>query len=72
VKHAVELVAYFKADGRFRESKGYLQNVNTTSAVNARHNETDDMHSILSELRESMKKNGRKDKVIGIYKYISK
>jgi hypothetical protein len=64
VRHAVELEAYFKAEGKLRESKEYLHIVNSTSADNAQHKNTDDMRSILSELRESMKKMEEKIKAL--------
>jgi hypothetical protein len=56
MRQAVELEAYFKAEGKLRESKRYLHNVNRTSAHIAQHKDTDDMRSILSELKESVKK----------------
>ena len=62
VRHAVELEAYFKAEGKLRENRGYVQNVDATER--AQPKETGAIHSMLDELRQSMKQLEKKMKSI--------
>ena len=62
VRHAVELEAYFKAEGKLRENRGYVQNVDATER--AQPKETGAIHSMLDELRQSMKQLEEKMKSI--------
>ena len=62
VRHAVELEAYFKAEGKLRENRGYIRNVDVTERSQPK--ETDAIHSMLDELRQSMKQLEEKMKSI--------
>ena len=62
VRHAVELEAYFKAEGKLRENRGYIQNVDVTERSQPK--ETYAINSMLDELRQSMKQLEEKMKSI--------